>query len=161
MGSEGRAWKIEDLVAQAAQCRFPGIIDVDAEPLLLDSEMPERINHELWRRGWATIPDVAGNEPVFARVIFESLADRYAFALTNLEKMLGRKLDRIHMLGGGKPQQAADRADRAANQRPVEIGQTESSTIGNLAVQLAASEANGGPIASESIRQWAAVLCQC
>ena len=50
----------------------------------------ERINHQLWRRRWSTIPDVAGNEPVFARVIFESLADRYNFALASLEKLLGR-----------------------------------------------------------------------
>jgi rhamnulokinase len=98
--AEGRAWEIEDLVAQAATSSFPGTIDVDAEPLLLDSGMPERINHQLWRRRWATIPDVAGNEPVFARVIFESLADRYASALASLEQMLGRKLERIHILGG-------------------------------------------------------------
>ena len=96
--AEGRVWNIEDLIAQAASSGFPGIINVDAEPLLLDSDMPERINHQLWRRRWATIPDVAGNEPVFARVIFESLAARYATALENLEEMLGRKLERIHIL---------------------------------------------------------------
>jgi len=45
--AEGRVWNIEDLIAQAAQSGYPGIIDVDAEPLLLDSEMPERINHQL------------------------------------------------------------------------------------------------------------------
>jgi len=43
---------------------------------------------------------VAGNEPIFARVIFESLSIRYAAALASLEKMLGRKLTAIHMLGG-------------------------------------------------------------
>ena len=97
--AEGRAWEIEELIAQAACSSFPGVINVDAEPLLLDSDMPERINHQLWRRRWATIPDVAGNEPVFARVIFESLAARYASALQDLGKMLGRKMERIHILG--------------------------------------------------------------
>ena len=157
--TEGRAWKIEDLVAQAAVSGYPGIIDVDAEPLLLDSDMPERINHQLWCRRWATIPDLAGNEPVFARVIFESLASRYAFALTSMEKLLDRKLDRIHILGGASRNKLLTELTGQRTDRPVEIGHPESSTIGNLAVQLAASEAGGQPIDSEAIRKWAALLC--
>ncbi|MGA2539786.1 MAG: FGGY-family carbohydrate kinase [Terracidiphilus sp.] len=159
--AEGRAWKIEDLVAQAAESGFPGTIDVDAEPLLLDSEMPERINHQLWRRRWSTIPDVAGNEPVFARVIFESLADRYAIALSSLEKLLGRPLDRIHILGGASRNKLLTELTEKRTHRPVEIGHPESSTIGNLAVQLAASEANGQPVTPEGIRKWAGLLCKC
>lgn len=159
--AEGRMWKIEDLIAQAAQSGFPGIIDVDAEPLLLDSDMPERINHQLWRRRWATIPDEAGNEPVFARVIFESLADRYAHALTSLEGLLGRPLDRIHILGGASRNKLLIELTEKRTQHPVDIGHPESSTIGNLAVQLAASEADGKPVTPDAIRTWAAVLCHC
>ena len=159
--AEGRPWNIEELVAQAASSGFPGVIDVDAEPLLLDGEMPERINHQLWRRRWATIPDVPGNEPVFARVIFESLADRYAFALTSLEKLLGRNLDRIHILGGASRNKLLTRLTEQRTERPVEIGHPESSTLGNFAVQLAATEANGGPVTTENIRHWAAVLSSC
>jgi len=158
--AEGRVWEIEDLIAQAAASGFPGVIDVDAEPLLLDSDMPERINHQLWRRRRATIPDLPGNEPVFARVIFESLADRYSFALTSLENLLGRKLDRIHILGGASRNKLLTELTEKRTQRPVEIGHTESSTIGNLAVQLAASEANGQRISPDAIRKWAALLSQ-
>jgi rhamnulokinase len=158
---EGRNWKIEDLIAQAAVSSFPGVIDVDAEPLLLDSQMPERINHQLWRRRWATIPDVPGNEPVFARVIFESLADRYASALTSLEKLLGRKLDRIHILGGASRNKLLTELTEKRTHRPVEIGHPESSTIGNFAVQLAASEARGRPVIVGRIRHWSAKLCKC
>jgi rhamnulokinase len=158
--AEGRVWSIEDLIAQAAQSSFPGVIDVDAEPLLLDSEMPERINHQLWRRRWATIPDIAGNEPVFARVIFESLADRYAFALTSLENLLGCKLDRIHILGGASRNKLLTELTEKRTHRPVEIGQPESSTIGNLAIQLATSESSGHPISADTIRRWATVLGQ-
>ncbi len=158
--AEGRVWDIEDLIAQAATSGFPGVINVDAEPLLLDSDMPERINHQLWRRRWSTIPDVAGNEPVFARVIFESLAARYATALEDLEEMLGRKLDRIHILGGASRNKLLTELTAQRTGLPVEIGEPESSTIGNLAVQLAASEAEGQPISPESVRKWAARLCQ-
>jgi rhamnulokinase len=127
---------------------------VDAEPLLLDSDMPERINHQLWRRRWATIPDEPGNEPVFARVIFESLAARYAIALENLEKLLGRHLERIHILGGASRNKLLTELTAARTQRTVEIGHPESSTIGNFAVQLAVANSGGGRIEPEAIRKW-------
>jgi len=158
--AEGREWRVEDLVAQATVSGFPGTIDVDAKPLLLDSGMPERVNHQLWRRRWATIPDEPCNEPVFARVIFESLADRYALALTNLETLLGRKLDRIHILGGASRNKLLTELTEKRTHRPVEIGQPESSTIGNFAIQLATSEAEGRPVTNEGIHRWAALLCK-
>ncbi len=157
---QGRAWTIEDLVQAAAAVKTPAIIDVDAEPLLLDGKMPERINAELRLRGLDPIPDVAGNEPAFARLIFESLAGRYATALNHLEEMLDRKLDRIHVLGGGSRNNLllALTSDRTG--LPVEAGEPESSTIGNFAVQLAADECRDKPLAAEAVRHWAAQLCQ-
>jgi len=158
--AEGRFWDIGDLVTQATSSSFPGVINVDAEPLLLDSDMHERINHQLWRRRWATIPDVAGNEPVFARVIFESLAARYALALEDLGKMLGRKMEHIHIVGGASRNKLLTDLTAQRACLPVEIGEIESSTIGNLAVQLAASQAGGAALSPDSVRQWAEVLCQ-
>ena len=157
----GRLWTIEELVQKAAACNsFPGTIDVDAEPLLLDGAMPERINRELAERGHATIPDEPGNEPIFARVIFESLASRYATAIAHLEQMLGRKLQRIHILGGGSRNALLTRLTAERTGLPVETGHPESSTIGNFAVQLAAGEANDQPLNAESVRQWANRLSQ-
>ncbi len=159
--AEGRPWKIEDLVAQAAQSSYPGLIDVDAESLLLDSDMPERINHQLWCHRWATIPDVAGNEPVFARVIFESLADRYSFALSSLEKLLDRTLDRVHILGGASRNRLLTELTAQRTHRPVETGHPESSTLGNFAVQLAANESDGQSVTAEAVRKWAELLSEC
>jgi len=157
--ADGRAWFIEDLVQEASTRTASGTIDVDAEPLLLDGQMPGRINHELQSRGFAPIPDEAGNEPVFARVIFESLASRYAGALKNLQEMLGRKLDRIHVLGGGSKNRLLTELTAERTGMQVEAGEAESSTIGNFAVQLAASEARGKKLGTEDVRRWAAVLC--
>jgi rhamnulokinase len=159
--ADGRPWDIENLVHEAAlRETFPGIIDVDAEPLLLDGQMPQQINHELASRGFPPIADIAGNEPIFARVIFESLASRYASALVNLEQMLGRKLQRIHILGGGSRNQLLTRLTAERTGLPVESGHPESSTIGNLAVQLAASEIPGQPLSPDSVRRWAKLLCE-
>lgn len=157
---QGRAWTIEDLVEAAAACKTPAIIDVDAEPLLLDGNMPERLNQELRLRGLDPIPDVAGNEPAFARLIFESLAGRYATALNHLEEMLNRKLDRIHVLGGGSRNKLLLALTSNRTGLPVEAGEPESSTIGNFAVQLASDECRDKPLAAEAVRHWAAQLCQ-
>ncbi len=159
--AQGRPWSIEDVVQKAAACSSAaGIIDVDAEPLMLELEMPQRINHELTRAGFAPIPDTPGNEPLFARVIFESLAARYGSAISSLERMLGRKLTRIHMLGGANRNRLLVELTEKQTGLPVEIGETESSTIGNLAVQLAASESDGAPVSAAAVRAWAARLCQ-
>ena len=127
---------------------------------MLDTEMPKRINSELTRLGFDPIPDVAGNEPIFARVIFESLSVRYAAALASLENMLGRKLTAIHMLGGANRNKLLVELTEQRTGLPIEIGETESTTIGSFAVQMAASEAGGQPIRPESVRQWARQLCQ-
>jgi len=159
--AQGRAWAIEELVQKAAACKAPqGVMDVDAEPLMLDNNMPARINEQLALRGLAPIADRAGNEPLFARLIFESLASRYATALGELEQILGRKLERIHVLGGGSRNKLLTQLTGERTGLPVEAGQPESSTIGNFAVQLAASEGNGQPLRAESLRAWAGRLCQ-
>jgi rhamnulokinase len=159
--AQGRPWTIENLVQKAAACHsFPSIIDVDAEPLLLDSNMPDRINTEVSKRGFSPVPDVPGNEPVFARMIFESLAARYATAITHLEQMLGRKLDRIHILGGGSRNKLLTELTAQRTGLPVESGHPESSTIGNFAVQLAAAQAGGQNLNPGSIRYWAGTLAE-
>jgi len=160
--AQGRAWKIEDIVKAAGECGAPaGLLNMDAEALLLDTEMPRRINNELSRQGQNEIADVPGNEPIFARLIFESLAARYAQALASLETMLGRKLTSIHMLGGANRNKLLVQLTEQRTGLPVEIGETESTTIGNFAVQLAASDADGQPIRPESIHEWARRLCPC
>ncbi|MGA3129840.1 MAG: FGGY-family carbohydrate kinase [Terracidiphilus sp.] len=159
----GRPWKIEDIVQEAAARSAnaaTGVLDMDAPSLMLDTDMPQRINNELTRLGFDAIPDVAGNEPLFARTIFESLALRYASALANLEKMLGRKMERIHMIGGATRNKFLIALTERQTGLKVEIGQTESSTVGGLAIQLAASEADGARVTPEAIRTWATRLCK-
>ncbi len=159
--SQGRTWTIEDLVKSAAGVDAAGTVDVDAEPLMLDSDMPQRINAELEARGFKPIEDIAGNEPKVARVIFESLAERYASALCHLEEMLGRKLEGIHILGGGSRNHLLTRLTAEHTGLPVETGHTEGSTIGNFAVQLAGSVNVGTPPDAASVRNWACVLSDC
>ncbi|MFZ1084352.1 MAG: FGGY-family carbohydrate kinase [Terracidiphilus sp.] len=158
---EGRPYAIEALIQGAAAAdAFPGVIDVDAEPLLLDSAMPLRINEQLVLGGFKPIADQPGNEPVFARVIFESLACRYASALERLEQLLDRKFEGIHILGGGGRNNLLTELTAQRTGLTVETGETESSTIGNLAVQLAAADAKDDRLRPEAVRECAERLCQ-
>lgn len=154
----GREISIPGLIEQASRCDTPGIINVDAEPLMLSGQMPERINAELHRAGYSTILDEPGNEALFARVIFESLAVRYAAALEDLQRILGRKLHAIHVIGGASRNQLLADLTAARTGLPVTCGHPESSTIGNFAVQLGAAESSDGHLNRESVRKWAARL---
>jgi len=157
----GRGWELTELIAQAERRNdFPGTVNVDAPPLMLDEDMPSRLNEQLLASGHAAIEDRAGNEPLFARVIFESLAHRYATALRSLEKMLNNSIRRIHILGGGSLNQLLTRLTAERTGLPVEAGNVESSTVGNFAVQMAANEARGGPLRRDAVRRWARELCE-
>jgi rhamnulokinase len=158
---DGRPWELQELIRQAEKRDdFPGLVPVDAGPLMLDGDMPARLNEQLRLHGCRTIEDCAGNEPLFARTIFESLASRYESALRSLEAMLGNSIRRIHILGGGSLNQLLTRLTAEHTGLPVETGNVESSTVGNFAVQLAASEAGGGPLRRQAVRQWADRLCE-
>jgi rhamnulokinase len=154
----GRPWTVERLIAEAARCDCPGIVPVDAPSLLLDDDMPERLNEQLQLCGCSAIENCAGNEPLFARIIFESLAARYFSALRSLEKILGESLERIHILGGGALNRLLTQLTEQRTGLPVETGNVESSTVGNFAVQLAATEAPGGPLRADAVRRWARQL---
>ena len=80
-------------------------------------------------------------------------------ARQSLEEMLGRKMKRIHILGGASRNKLLTELTAQRTGLPIEIGEPESSTIGNFAVQLAASEADGQPISPDSVRKWAMALC--
>jgi rhamnulokinase len=156
----GREIDLVELVAKAADvAEIPGWIDVDSPPLLLAGEMPARINAQLEAQGLAPIADVAGNEPVFARVIFASLARRYAAVLRNLESLTGRRFERITILGGGSRNKLLSQLTEQSTGLPVIAGEAEGSTIGNFAVQLAAAAAPPGESASPAaVRAWASRL---
>ncbi|MGP8253378.1 MAG: rhamnulokinase [Terracidiphilus sp.] len=161
--AQGRKWEIEELVLRAADCdRDPSaVLDMDAPTLMLDTGMPGRINVELARLGFEPIADMAGNEPVFARLIFESLAARYASAIANLEENLGRRIERIAMIGGATRNKLLIKLTEQRTGLPVEIGECESATVGNFAIQLAASDTGGAAITPEAIREQAKRLCGC
>ncbi|HTJ29906.1 MAG TPA: FGGY-family carbohydrate kinase, partial [Acidobacteriaceae bacterium] len=159
--AQGRAIDLPELIAAAAGiAKTPGLIDVDSPPLLLAGNMPSRINFELEKLGLIPISDEPGNEPLFARVIFSSLAQRYAAVIKSLESLTGRKFTRITVLGGGSRNALLARLTEESTGLNVVPGEVEGSTLGNLAVQLASLSAAPSKTAppADQVSAWAGFL---
>jgi rhamnulokinase len=154
---DGKTWEVADVVLAAEKATAPaGLIDVDDPDLLLPGDMPARINAQRQRAGLAPVTTA----PELARLIFESLAARYAQVLADITKITGKKLTTLYIVGGGSQNKLLNRLTEQSTGMTVKCGAVESSTVGNFAVQLAvingeASDAGASPAA---VAKWAGVL---
>lgn len=163
--AEGCAWKIGALVEAAESAAVvEGLIDVEDPELLLMGGMPERIQAQRRRRGFAEMDVSAAGAPVMALLIFRSLAARYAEVLRSVERHTGKRLRRVYVVGGGSRNalllRLTGEACGSATGLEVVRGAAESSTVGNFAVQLAVLE-GGAPTGAEfraAVGGWARVL---
>ena len=71
----------------------------------------------------------------FCRTILESLALRYRQVLESLEALLERRLELIHIVGGGSRNQVLNQFVADATGRPVIAGPSEATAAGNVLVQ--------------------------
>lgn len=151
------AWKREDvdqLVAAAG--KVPAFapeewIDVDDPLLAQPGDMPARINAQRAVRGLGQLQEPA----VLARLIFDSLAAKYAAVLRSIASMTGKTFHRIYIVGGGSRNELLNELTAKSAGIPVSRGAVESSTVGNFAVQLATLN---GKATAEAVAHWAAQL---
>jgi rhamnulokinase len=126
----GRAYSYAELMEGAAAAPpFSAVIDPDA--FLEPGHMPERIAAWARERGQAE-PRDAGT---FARVILESLALRYRQVLESLEELTGRRIETIHIVGGGSQNTLLNQMVADCTRRVVVAGPTEATAAGNVLVQ--------------------------
>ena len=78
------------------------------------------------------IPETVGQ---LVRCCLESLALCYAHTLGQLETVLGRPIEVLHLVGGGIQNTLLNEFTAAAVDRPVITGPVEATAIGNLLVQ--------------------------
>lgn len=155
---QGHEWSIEDLVAAARQLPAPlALLNVDAPDLLLPGHMLGRMNAQLTAAGSHELSTDAANAPAFASLIFHSLAARYKQVLANIQAHTGKQLRRIYIVGGGSKNEYLNLLIAEATGLEVHRGSSESSTIGNFALQLAVLEGHTGPSA-DVIHRWASEL---
>jgi rhamnulokinase len=160
--SQGEAWTVPQLIEACTSLAPPDrLIDVDDPPFLLPGDMPARINEHLRRRGETALLGGAAQAPQIANLVFHSLASRYAQVLSDLSKTIGKPLKRVYVVGGGSQNSLLNRLTAQASGLEIRTGSSESTTVGNFAVQLAAREGNfsdAAGVSSEAVSQWARVL---
>jgi len=133
--SQGHTWTWDDLLNECGRLSPPAFVfDVDDPDLLLPGNMPARIHAQLERAGRPPIAE----EPAMANLILHSLAARYAAVLRDLANITGRCLKRICVVGGGSRNSLLNRLTEKSTGLEVAAGLSESATVGNLAIQLAA-----------------------
>jgi rhamnulokinase len=158
----GRVWTVPEIVAAAETAVKPEcLLDVDDADLLLAGQMPQRINAQRVRMGFVPLDEGPANAPEFASLIFHSLAARYASVLERVAFHSGKKLSRLFVVGGASQNDFLNRLTQEATGLELFRGSTESATLGNFAVQLAALESKGDAFtgaSAEEVSRWARQL---
>jgi rhamnulokinase len=156
--ARGERWAVEELVVAAAEVAPPIMyLDMDDTELTLMGEMPERLERQLAMRG-GTCPKGCAE---IASLIFHSLAERYRLAFERMERLTGKKLKRLFVVGGGSRNALLRKLTAEKTGLEVLRGSAESSTAGNFAVQLAALEAGAENAAFGSeVSWWAGVIAR-
>jgi rhamnulokinase len=116
---------------------FRAFIDVDHQSFLRPPSMPRAIA-EFCRRTGQPAPASKGD---FIRVILESLALKYRLVRDALESVSGRKIQVLHVIGGGSQNRLLNQFTSDALGIPVLAGPVEATSIGNLTLQAIAAGA--------------------
>jgi len=132
---QGRQDSYDELADMAAAAKpFSAVIDVDYPAFLPPGDMPERIREYCQSTNQA-VPQTKGE---IVRCIFEGLALKYRWVLEHLEKMLGYRLDPIHIVGGGTKTAMLSQFTADCTGRMVITGPVEATAMGNLLMQARA-----------------------
>jgi rhamnulokinase len=129
--------------------------------LLLAGRMPQRVNAQRKRKGFEVLDERPENAPMFASLIFHSLATRYAKVLDRVAFHSGKKLKRLFIVGGASQNDYLNRLTREATGLELFRGSAESSTVGNFAVQMAVLEGSRDAVTgayAEQVSRWAGLL---
>ena len=129
---QGTPVPLETVLAQAADVETPvPLVDVQDPRFLPPGDMSTRIRE--WCAEHAVQPPAS--RAALVRTILESLARAFAEAVDTAERLSGRTLRRVHLVGGGARnrllcQLTADRCGRTVLAGPV-----EATALGNVLVQ--------------------------
>lgn len=135
---EGDSVEYADLTAEAEAAQgFRGHVDPDDPAFFKPGEMPERIMAHLKAKG-EPLPQTRGE---MVRCILESLALKYRYVIEGLEETSGRKIEVIHVVGGGSQNRLLNQMTADATGRRVIAGPVEATATGNIIMQAVGTEA--------------------
>jgi rhamnulokinase len=131
----GRTYSYDDLTRLAEAAPAFGPLILTSDPCFLaPGNMPIRIQSFCRETG----QDVPQEEGAIARCIFESLALEYRWVAERIDDLLGRRMQTVHVIGGGSRNKLLNQFTADATGRKVVSGPVEAITIGNLMAQALA-----------------------
>jgi rhamnulokinase len=136
---DARGWKYEygQLAQMAAKApALRSIVNPDDSRFLNPPDMPKAIQ-DFCRETKQPVPKTEGE---LVRCAYESLALKYREVLGWLEELTGNRMEVIHIVGGGSKSGILNQFAADACQRPVITGPVEATALGNLLVQVRASD---------------------
>jgi len=132
---QGEDLSYDDLTQMAAQAEpLRSIVAPSHGEFLKPGDMPARIQGFCQQTG-QPVPESKG---AIIRCALESLALTYRWVLERLEAILGRRLEPIHIVGGGTKNRLLNQFTADATGRPVVTGPVEATAAGNVMMQAMA-----------------------
>jgi rhamnulokinase len=132
---QGEPYSYEELTAMAAEApAFGPLIDPDHPMFLAPEDMPTAIR-SFCERTEQPVPESKG---AVIRCALESLAMAYREVALRLDRLVGRRLTTIHVIGGGSQNRFLNQLTADATGRDVFAGPVEATAIGNVLVQAMA-----------------------
>ena len=136
-----KTFSLEELVAQAAaESPLRSVFDPDDPVFFPPGDIPARIAQVLHDLGEPT----AETPPQVTRAILDSLALAYRRTLRLASDLSGKRVDAIHIVGGGVHNALLCQLTSDACGLPVVAGPDEAAAIGNALVQAQALGTVGG-----------------
>lgn len=132
---------LDALLAAAGALPAGGpVVDCDDPRFLPPGDMPSRIREACRERG----TELDNSQAALVRCIMDSLALAYRDTLDAAERFSGRRIDVVHLVGGGARNHLLCRLTAEACGRPVVAGPVEAAALGNVLVQARAAGAVSG-----------------
>jgi len=129
---EGKSYDFSTLEQMAAAAPpFVSLINPDDPRFLSPDGMPEKIAAFCRETG----QPAPANHGAFVRCIYESLALNYRVVMQRLERLIGKKIERLHIVGGGSQAETLNQFTANALKIPVLAGPTECTATGNVLIQ--------------------------
>ncbi len=131
--AEGQTYSFAALCDLAREADdFPSRVPVADARFLAPASMIAEIRQACAEAGMP-VPQTVGE---VAAVIYHSLAEGYATALEEMERLTGHHFDEICIVGGGSQAGYLNELTAKATGRTILAGPAEATAIGNLAVQM-------------------------
>jgi rhamnulokinase len=156
--SEGTELNYSQITQMAKNAKsFAGYVSPNDSRFLAPGDMPSRINEYLKETNQNTTND----KGQIVRIVLESLALNYRWVLERIEEIIGKKIDVLHIVGGGIQNELLCQFTADALGRKVITGPIEATASGNIIMQAIAigqigslSEARDIVAASFEVREY-------